>query len=230
MQMPVAKRSNVMPVNPADFIIELTMSGPDIENGPGPPMDFGRIFVCRHRHHLPDMKFGIVQPGIVLALAPHHLRKHAAGFQRHADVSHRGARQHEKHRSEARKCVIVGAAQVVDLHVRREKCDVTDSSRRCFLFAGPDEILGAIDTHSLARRADFTGDLQGAVAESAADIEDTIAGMERAPREHLVTVPGETRDQQVLEAHEFVEQDRVPGLDDDVIVDHGSALRAMTKA
>ena len=36
MQMSASKRSNVICSKPADLSIELTMSGPDIETGPGP--------------------------------------------------------------------------------------------------------------------------------------------------------------------------------------------------
>ncbi len=36
MQISVSNRSNAIPHNPALFIIELTMSGPDMEKGPGP--------------------------------------------------------------------------------------------------------------------------------------------------------------------------------------------------
>ena len=70
MQISVSKRSKVMPAKPADRIIELTISGPDIEKGPGPQWT-SSVSSCDTTGTISrTRKFRLVQPGIVLALAP----------------------------------------------------------------------------------------------------------------------------------------------------------------
>jgi hypothetical protein len=64
---------------------------------------------------------------------------------------------------------------------------------------------------------------------SGPDIEYTITGTKQASRQQLIAVPGKSRDQQMLESHELVEQNCIPGFYDDVIVVHGSAPGALAK-
>ena len=80
-----------------------------------------------------------------------------------------------------------------------------------------DEVDSAIDVDRQAHRAHAPGNLNGAVAEAAAQVKHAIAGPRRVARKRLIAVPGLSFDQQMLEAAELVEQDRVPRLDDAVV-------------
>ena len=141
-----------------------------------------------------------------------------AGLQRLAYVPQRGNRRHEEHRAEARERPVVGPAQVVVLHVGDEEFRVANARGRGVLLARRDEALGAVDTDRFARRADEARDLDRAVAEAAADVEHALAGAEQAARQQFVAVSREPGHEQVLEALELVEQHRVPGFDDDVVL------------
>ena len=81
----------------------LTMSGACHRERPGAAVHLVGLLVRDHRHDLPHAQLGLVQPGIVLALAPHDHRKLAAGRERPPDVAQRRHRQVEEHGAEARE-------------------------------------------------------------------------------------------------------------------------------
>jgi 3',5'-cyclic AMP phosphodiesterase CpdA len=114
--------------------------------------------------------------------------------------------------------MVIGTAEVVVLDVGDEKSRVGDTSGRRIPATGFDESVGTIDADRLALRAHESRDPDRAVAEAATDIEHAVARPVEAARQELVAVPGEARDQEVLEALELVEQHRVPGFDDDVVL------------
>ena len=93
-------------------------------------MDLVRFLVRHDRHDLAHAQFRVVQPRIVLALAPDDLGEASAGLQRLADVPERRDRRHEEHGAEARECMVVGPAQVVVLHVGDEEAGIGDARGR----------------------------------------------------------------------------------------------------
>ena len=81
----------------------------------------------------------------------------------------------------------------------------------------------AIDAHRFAFRPDQLGDADRTVAKAAADIEHPVTGAIPATGQQFVAVTGQPRNQEVLEAHELVEEDGIPGFDDDVVPAHAAA-------
>src|SRR5688572_2760080 len=189
-----------------------------------PAMDLVRIVVGHDRHDLAHAQFRVVQPGIVLALAPDDLAEAPARLQRLADVPERGNGRHEEHGPKARERLVVGTAKIVVLDVGDEECRIADSRGSGVTLARLDEAFRAVDPDSFARRADQAGDLDGAVAESAADVQHALACPEQSARQQFVAVSREPGHEQVLEALELVEQHRIPGFDDDVVSVQGGVF------
>ena len=181
------------------------------------------VLVRHYRHDLAHAQFRVVQPRVFVALAPYDLGEAAARLQRAADVAQRRARGHEEHCPEAGEGMVVGTAQVVLLDVGDEESRVRRPRCRGIPLAGEDEVRGAIDADRLAARADLARDRDRAVAEAAADVEDPLARPVGSPREELLAVARKALDEEVLEALELVEEHRVPGFHDDVVLLHALA-------
>jgi len=176
------------------------------------------VLVRDDRHQAAHGQLGVVQPRVLLAPPPHDHRQRPTGRQGAADVAQRGAGRHEEHRAEAGEREVVGAAQVVGLNVGDEEVSVGHAGGAGFGARGLDEVRRAVDPDRAAPLADAARDEARAVAEAAADVEHARAFRVGRPRQRFVAVRRETVDQKMLEAAELVEEDRVPRLDDDVVL------------
>src|SRR5262249_23122864 len=85
-------------------------------------------------------------------------------------------------------------------------------------------VFRTIDANCRAARPDRAGNLYRAVAKATADIENFGSLRIQIAPQHLVAMSGEPCNEQVLEAHELVIEDGIPGLDDNVIARHHSPL------
>src|SRR6478609_9912202 len=188
--------------------MSLTMSGPDIENGPGPQCTWsvssrgitGTICFTR-------------RSGIVFALAPHDHRQLAAWRERAPDVSQRESRQIEKHRAESRERVIVRTAKIVALRIGAKERNVVWSRFGSFACCQVREILCAIDTYGLAVEGYLCRDEPGRVAKAKTDIEHACTCRIGLPPEQLVTMTGQTEAHDLAKGTEFFEQHGVPSFD-----------------
>jgi len=117
--------------------------------------------------------------------------------------------------------VIVRPAQLIGLHVGNEKTRIVNAVAARFVRGIADEILGAIHANRFAARRDHTRDASRAVAETAADVQHALAGRVTAKIQRGIAVPDQAVDEQVPVTLELLIQNRVPGLDDDVVVGYG---------
>ncbi len=206
------------PANPAVFIIELTMSGPDIEKGPGPQWTCsvsswettGTISRTRSSASCSHGLSSRLRQTIWASEPPGFSERRMLRSAATGDMKNIGA--------EAREGVIVWPAQVVLLDIGREKTGVQHSGGSGILPARGDEVLRAIDADGFAMRGDLTGDGDRAVAEAAADVENALARLVQRTCEQRPAVTRKAGNQQVFETRELVEEHRVPGFHDDVVL------------
>src|SRR5690606_22100639 len=137
------------------------------------------------------------------------------GDERTPHVAQGGAGQHEEHGAEAGGGAIVRTFQVPRLDVGDEERDVVDPRR--VLGGAANEVLGAVDARDAAGWAYQACQLASGVAEATPDVEHPGTSRRRMSAQGLVAVVRKAFGQKVLKPAELVEQDGVPGLDDDVV-------------
>ena len=160
---------------PALRSIVLTMSGPAIENGPGPQCTWsvsscettGTISLTRSSASCSHGFSSRRRHTIIVNLPPgfsalRMLRSAAPGIMKNIVPKRENAKSY-------------GPAQVVGLHVGDEERRVGDARVAGLLLGRLDEVLGAVDADGLAPRPDAPGDEPRAVAEAAADVEHARA-------------------------------------------------------
>ena len=176
------------------------------------------VLVRYDRDDLPDAPLRIVEPGIVLPATPDDHRQLGAGPERLANVAHGGARHREEHRPEAGEGEVVGAAEVVGLHVRHEERRVGDLRQLRLLRSAALTKFAAQSTPTAPPRGPTCLAMNRVLSPNPHPTSST-----RAPSgggclaKRLAGVRRQTVDQQVLEATELVEQNRVPRRDGDVV-------------
>ena len=202
-----SQRRNEMPVKPACEQHVARRVGARHRERAGAA---GRLVVLLGaRDELLDDLLRAVQPLVVDPLPPHDHHELGARHERAADVAQRGDRVVEEHRPEARERAVERAVE------REALLDVGDGEVRVrdarrILDRGLDEARRGVDPDRLALRADQLGDLPRAVTEAAADVEHALAGLRRMQPQRLVAVARQAGREEVLEAHEALEQRAVP--------------------
>lgn len=176
-----------------------------------------RVLVGYDRDNILHAELRLVQPRVIFPAAPDNHGQHATGLERLPNVAHGGAGHHEEHRPEAREREVVRSAQVVRLYVCLEERGVAYACVARFLRGGLDEVPGAVDPESFASRSDGLGDPLRAVSEPASNVQYARTFGVMVPGKRLIAMLRQTIDQQMSETTELVEQDSIPGLDDDLV-------------
>jgi hypothetical protein len=130
----------------------------------------------------------------------------------------------EEHGAEAREDEVELGLGQRDLGIAAHQRDVVEAAGLDVLAGEVEEGVAAVDADDVALRADAPGQLDGGVAEAAADIEDAVARVHRQGGEHGLAVLGEPIDEDVPEADELRRQDLVPELDESGILGRGLGL------
>src|SRR6516162_8305343 len=147
-----------------------------------------RVFMRYDGNDFPHFQLGVMKPGVVFALAPDDLRKDPARLQRGANISQCNAWQRKKHGPEPRERTVIRAAEIVALHVGREKTRIRNAHRSRFALGSEHEVGSAVDPDGFAARPDGTRDFDSAVAEAAAYVQDPRALRVQIPAKNFVTV------------------------------------------
>jgi hypothetical protein len=113
-------------------------------------------------------------------------------------------------RAESRETEIIVRTERIDLHVSFHEFDIGDSRRLGIRTAIFEKSRTAIDGENMALGPHSPGELDGCVAESAADVDNPVAGLQLEAREYLGAVERQAADDDVPPSGEFRNEDGIP--------------------